>query len=292
MSYFPEYELFIVESAYSLCYNIKDYILWSSMLMSEFVKKRIVVKVGTSSLTHKSGKTNIARMEKLVQVLADLHNMGHEVILVSSGAVGVGAGKLGLKGKPASTMELQAAAAIGQGELMFLYDKFFSEYGVIVSQLLFTTEELEDDDSRLHLLDTFNQLLKYESIPIVNENDSVSVDELLNGDNDCLSATVASLVNADLLVMLTDTDGLYDSNPNENENAKLIEVVEKITPEIKSFAHGSGSRGTGGFSTKIKAAEIANNAKIPVVIMNGEKPSRIYKVLEGKSVGTKFLPCE
>ncbi len=260
--------------------------------MSNFKKKRIVVKVGTSSLTHKTGKTNIARMEKLVLVLADLHNMGHEIILVSSGAVGVGVGKLGLAKRPDATPELQAAAAIGQGELMFLYDKFFSEYGVIVSQLLFTTEELEDSESKAHLLDTFNQLMSYNAIPVVNENDSVSVDELLNGDNDCLSATVAALVNADMLIMLTDTDGLYDCNPSENENAKLIETVEKITPEIKNFAGGAGSRGTGGFLSKIKAAEIAVSAGVPVVIMNGEKPSRIYNVLEGKSVGTKFLASE
>ena len=255
-------------------------------------KKRIVVKVGTSTLMHKTGKTNILRMEKLVMVLADMHNMGFEVILVSSGAVGVGAGKLGIKKKPESTKELQAVAAVGQGELMFLYDKFFSEYGVTVSQLLFTTEEIRDEESRGHLLDTFNQLLEYDSIPIVNENDSVSVDELINGDNDCLSATVAALVDADMLIMLTDTDGLYDSNPAENKNARLIDTVEEITDEIKECAGGAGSRGTGGFLTKIKAAEIAVDAGIPVVIMNGEKPSRIYKVLEGKSIGTKFLPKE
>lgn len=260
--------------------------------MSNFDKKRIVVKVGTSSLTHKTGKTNIARMEKLVLVLADLHNMGHEIILVSSGAVGVGAGKLGLKCRPSATPELQAAAAIGQGELMFLYDKFFSEYGVIVSQLLFTAEELDDNESKAHLLNTFEQLINYSAIPIVNENDSVSVNELLNGDNDCLSATVAALVKADLLIMLTDTDGLYDSNPSENKNAKLIETVEKITPEIINCAGGAGSRGTGGFATKLKAAEIATSAGVPVVIMNGEKPSRIYKVLDGKSVGTRFLAKE
>ena len=258
--------------------------------MSEFEKKRVVVKVGTSTLTHKTGKTNIARVAKLTSVLSDLHNMGHEVILVSSGAVGVGAGKLGLSEKPTKTKELQAAAAIGQGELMFLYDKMFSEFGVIVSQLLFTTQELEDETSRKHLVDTFNQLIEFGSIPIVNENDSVSVDELLNGDNDCLSATVAVLTNADLLIMLTDTDGLYDSNPKENENAKLIEVVEKITPEIENAAGGAGKRGTGGFTTKIKAAKIAVSNGIPVVIMNGEKPTRIYKILEGKSYGTKFLP--
>ena len=260
--------------------------------MSEFEKKRIVVKVGTSTLTHKTGKTNIARVAKLASVLSDLHNMGHEVILVSSGAVGVGLGKLNISKKPDTTMELQAAAAIGQGELMFLYDKMFSEYGIVVSQLLLTSQELDNKKSRKHLLDTFNQLIKFGSIPIVNENDSVSVDELVNGDNDCLSAEVAALCNADLLIMLTDTDGLYDSNPKENENAKLIETVEKITPAIKKAAGGAGKAGTGGFTTKIKAAEIATSNGVKVVIMNGERPTRIYKILEGKSYGTKFLPAK
>ena len=212
--------------------------------------KRIVVKVGTSTLTHSTGKTNILGMSRLVSVLADLHNMGHEVILVSSGAVSVGVGKLNLPSRPKETRELQAAAAIGQGELMFLYDKMFGEYNVIVSQLLFTFDALENSDEKHHLTDTFNQLLEFGSIPIVNENDSVSVDELLNGDNDCLSATVAVLTKADMLIMLTDTDGLYDSNPAENENARLIERVEKITPEIENMAGGSGARGTGGFKQK------------------------------------------
>ena len=254
--------------------------------------KRIVVKVGTSTLTHKTGKTNIARMAKLVSVLADLHNMGHEVILVSSGAVSIGKGRLNITDKPSATKELQALAAIGQGELMFMYDKLFGEYDVVVSQLLFTTDVLEREQDRQHLLDTFNQLLAYGAIPIVNENDSISVDELLNGDNDCLSATVAALINADMLVMFTDTDGLYDSNPSENKNAKLIELVEEITPEIRSLAGGAGSRGTGGFTTKINSAEIATNAGIPVVIANGNKPTKLYKILEGKNVGTKFLPKE
>lgn len=257
--------------------------------MAQFEKKRIVVKVGTSTLTHKTGKTNIARMAKLVSVLADLHNMGHEVILVSSGAVSIGKGRLNIADKPSETKALQALAAIGQGELMFMYDKLFGEYDVVVSQLLFTTDVLEREQDRHHLLDTFNQLLDYGVIPIVNENDSISVDELLNGDNDCLSATVAALIDADLLVMFTDTDGLYDSNPNENEDAKLIELVEEITPEIASLAGGAGSRGTGGFATKIKAAKIATDAGITVVIANGSKPTKMYKILEGKSVGTRFL---
>lgn len=257
--------------------------------MADFAKKRIIVKVGTSTLTHQTGKTNIARMAKLVSVLSDLHNMGHEIVLVSSGAIGIGYTKLGLKSKPKTTKGLQAAAAIGQSELMFLYDKFFSEYGIVVSQLLFTSDALKRDDGRHHLIDTFNQLIEYGSIPIVNENDSVSIEELHNGDNDRLSANVATLIDADLLVLLTDTDGLYDSNPSENKDARLISVVEKITPEIVAVAGGAGEKGTGGFATKIKAARIATDKGIPVIIMNGQKPTDIYKILNGEQIGTKFL---
>ncbi len=257
--------------------------------MADFAKKRIIVKVGTSTLTHQTGKTNIARMAKLVSVLSDLHNMGHEIVLVSSGAIGIGYTKLGLKSKPKTTKGLQAAAAIGQSELMFLYDKFFSEYGIVVSQLLFTSDALKRDDGRHHLIDTFNQLIEYGSIPIVNENDSVSIEELHTGDNDRLSANVATLIDADLLVLLTDTDGLYDSNPSENKDARLISVVEKITPEIVAVAGGAGEKGTGGFATKIKAAKIATDKGIPVIIMNGQKPTDIYKILNGEQIGTKFL---
>lgn len=252
-------------------------------------KKRIVVKVGTSTLTHKTGKTNIARISDLVNVLADLHNMGHEIILVSSGAIAIGTSRLGLKSKPDTIMGKQAAAAVGQGELMFLYDKFFGEYDVVVSQLLFTYDALENSDNKEHLTNTFNQLLKYGSIPVVNENDSVSIEELLNGDNDCLSATVAELIGADMLILLTDTDGLYDGNPSENPEARMIDIVEEITEEIEAFAGGAGKRGTGGFMTKVKAAKIATSAGIPVVVMNGADPKRIYDVLNGESVGTKFL---
>lgn len=252
-------------------------------------KKRIVVKVGTSTLTHKTGKTNISRISDLVNVLADLHNMGHEIILVSSGAIAIGTSRLGLKSKPDTIMGKQAAAAVGQGELMFLYDKFFGEYDVVVSQLLFTYDALEKSDNKEHLTNTFNQLLKYGSIPVVNENDSVSIEELLNGDNDCLSATVAELIGADMLILLTDTDGLYDGNPSENPEARLIDIVEEITEEIEAFAGGAGKRGTGGFMTKVKAAKIATSAGIPVVVMNGADPKKIYDVLNGESVGTKFL---
>lgn len=252
-------------------------------------KKRIVVKVGTSTLTHKTGKTNIARISDLVNVLADLHNMGHEIILVSSGAIAIGTSRLGLKRKPDTIMGKQAAAAVGQGELMFLYDKFFGEYDVVLSQLLFTYDALENPDNKEHLTNTFNQLLEYGSIPVVNENDSVSIEELLNGDNDCLSATVAELIGADMLILLTDTDGLYDGNPSENPEARLIDIVEEVTEEIEAFAGGAGKRGTGGFMTKVKAAKIATSAGIPVVVMNGADPKKIYDVLNGENVGTKFL---
>ena len=252
-------------------------------------KKIIVVKVGTSTLTHKTGKTNIARISDLVNVLADLHNMGHEIILVSSGAIAIGTSRLGLKRKPDTIMGKQAAAAVGQGELMFLYDKFFGEYDVVVSQLLFTYDALENPDNKEHLTNTFNQLLEYGSIPVVNENDSVSIEELLNGDNDCLSATVAELIGADMLILLTDTDGLYDGNPSENPEARLIDIVEEVTEEIEAFAGGAGKRGTGGFMTKVKAAKIATSAGIPVVVMNGADPKKIYDVLNGENVGTKFL---
>lgn len=251
-------------------------------------KKRIVVKVGTSTLTHKTGKMNIARIAKLVSVLSDLKNEGHQVILVTSGAIGVGTSRLRLEKRPTETKCLQAAAAVGQCELMFLYDKLFSEYGIVVSQLLFTSDALQNEKSKSHLIDTFNQLLEYDCVPIVNENDSVSVEELLNGDNDCLSASVASITESDLLILLTDTNGLYDSNPAENPNAKLIETVNEINDNIRSIAGGASTGGTGGFVTKIKAAEIATSAGVPVVIMNGSKPTDIYKVLDGKAIGTYF----
>lgn len=255
-------------------------------------KKRIVIKVGTSTLTHQTGKTNIALMAKLVRVLADLHNMGHEVVLVTSGAIGIGSTKLGFNKKPDTVSGLQAAAAVGQSELMSLYDKFFSEFNVVVSQLLFTSDVLARDEDRTHLINAFNQLIDYGTIPIVNENDSVSIEELINGDNDCLSALVAEFIKADLLVLLTDTDGLYDSNPSENPDAKLISVVDSITPEIEAIAGGAGEKGTGGFSTKVKAAKIATSAGIPVVVTNGKAPDSIYNILNGESVGTKFIVSE
>ncbi|HIZ11650.1 MAG TPA: glutamate 5-kinase [Candidatus Eubacterium faecavium] len=251
-------------------------------------KKRIVVKIGTSTLTHDTGKANISLIAKLASVLSDLKNEGHQVVLVSSGAIAVGMSRLRLSERPTRTQCLQAAAAVGQSELMFLYDRLFSEYDVVVSQLLITFDELENKESKTHLINTLNQLLEYDCLPIVNENDSVSVEELVNGDNDCLSATVAVITDADLLVILTDTDGLYDSNPCENPDASLIDTVDVIDDKVKSLTGSAGKRGTGGFVTKIDAAEIAVSAGIPVVITNGKKPTNIYKILNGEKVGTYF----
>ncbi len=252
------------------------------------IKKRIVVKVGTSTVTHENGKTDIAKLSKFATVLSDLKNAGYEIILVTSGAIAVGLGRLRSKDTPEDIKCLQADAAIGQCELMFLYDKLFSEYDVVVAQLLLTTNDIENPVSRAHLTDTFNQLIEYDVLPIVNENDSVSVEELQYSDNDVLSSKVATLLDADLLVIFTDTDGLYDSNPNENSNAQLISYVKKIDAEIISLAGKAGTKGTGGFSTKIKAAEIATSNKIPVVITNGNKPESLYSILDGNRVGTYF----
>lgn len=251
--------------------------------------KRIVVKVGTSTLTYSTGKTNIRRMHKLVSVLSDIVNSGIEVALVTSGAIGVGVGKLGLKEKPADTAGKQAAATIGQCELMFMYDKLFGEYGHTVGQLLITKSDVENDERRQNLVNTFNKLFEFGAIPVINENDSVAVEEIVYGDNDSLSAIVAKLVNADALIILSDIDGLYDANPNENEDAKLIPVVTEINEDLYAIAGGKGSTlGTGGMVTKLHAAEITMGVGIDTIVMNGENPTEIYKALDGKQVGTFF----
>ncbi len=251
--------------------------------------KRLVVKVGTSTLAYSTGKANIRRMHKLVSVLSDIVNSGVEVALVTSGAIGIGVGKLGLSQKPADTPGRQAAATIGQCELMFMYDKFFSEYGHTVGQLLITKSDVENDERRQNLVNTFNKLFDFGAIPVINENDSIAVEELVYGDNDSLSAIVAKLINADALIILTDIDGLYDSNPNENEDAKLISVVNEINEDLYKIAGGRGSTlGTGGMVTKLHAAQIAMDAGIDTIVMNGEDPTNIYKALDGKQVGTFF----
>jgi glutamate 5-kinase len=252
--------------------------------------KRIVIKVGSSTLTHDSGKLNLRMMDKIAMVLSDLKNDGVDVILVTSAAVAAGVSKLGLKERPKTTKEKQAAASVGQCELMFTYDKIFSQYNQTVSQLLLTKDITEDPVLKENVVNTFETLFLYDAIPIVNENDSVAVDELVYGDNDTLSAVTAKLVHADMLIILSDIDGLYDGNPQTDENAKLIPVVEEITDEIERVAGGSGSSvGTGGMATKIAAAKIAVENGIDMVIVNGKNPEIIYDVMEGKQVGTIFL---
>ena len=251
--------------------------------------KRIVVKVGTSSLTYQTGKLNIRRIRKLGEVLSDLLNSGVQVALVSSGAIGVGASKLGLQKRPTDTPGRQAAATVGQCELMFMYDKVFSEFGHTVGQLLITRSDVENAERRENLINCFEKLFEYGAIPIINENDSVAVEEIVYGDNDNLSAQVARLVGADTLVILSDIDGFFSANPAEDENAVLIPLVEKIDDTLLHMAGPSVSHlGTGGMATKLGAAKLATEAGIDTVIMNGSNPEDIYRLLDGRQVGTHF----
>lgn len=257
---------------------------------------RIVVKVGTSTLTHANGQVNIRNMERLVRALADLKGIGHEIILVSSGAIAVGASKLTPGEKPKELRLKQAAASVGQCRLMHMYDKLFGEYNHPVGQILLTDEDVEDSIRKEHLQGTFEALLDMNVIPIVNENDSVSSAEIetgsrkVLGDNDTLSAIVAKLCKADLLILLSDIEGLYDSDPRKNPNAKLIRKVETLTDDIKKMAGGVGSaRGTGGMVTKLNAASIAMENGFNMVITNGAKPEKIYDIVDGKKIGTKFI---
>lgn len=253
-------------------------------------RKRVVVKVGTSTLTHRTGRLNIRRVENLVKTLADLQNAGHEIVLVSSGAIALGMGKLGMTKRPSDTPGKQACAAVGQCELMYMYDKFFAEYSIVVAQVLLTKYVLLED-RRQHVVNSMERLLSQGVIPIVNENDTVAIDELELevGENDSLAANVATIANADLLVIMSDIDGLYDKDPHVHENANLIPEVGEITDDIRSLAGGAGSAlGTGGMATKIKAVEIAHAADIDVVLMNGKNPHKLYDLFEDKPVGTLF----
>lgn len=251
--------------------------------------KRIVIKVGTSTLTYSTGKTNIRRMKALAEVLSDLQNSGRQIALVTSGAIGIGAVKLGLKSRPKDTPGRQAAATVGQCELMFMYDKLFSEYGHVVGQLLITRSDIENDERRENLINSFEKLFEYGAIPIINENDSVAVEEIVYGDNDNLSAQVAKLINADALIILSDIDGLFDANPAEDENAVLIPIVDKIDDNIFGAAGPSDSDfGTGGMATKITAAKLATESGIDTVVMNGGNPQDIYRLLDGHQTGTWF----
>lgn len=251
--------------------------------------KRIVVKVGTSTLTYETGKINLKRLEQLVRVLSDLMNMGIEVVLVSSGAIGVGAGKIGLTNKPTDTREKQALAAIGQASLVSIYEKFFKEYGYNTGQVLLTKFVLDDAERYTSAKNAFETMIGYRTIPIVNENDVISTYEIEFGDNDTLSAYVARLVGADLLVILSDIDGFYNGNP-ESPDSKLIPVIETIDDKVRACAGGAGSRrGTGGMQTKLNAAELVAKDGIDMVLSNGNAPELLYDIIKGKAVGTRFL---
>ena len=251
--------------------------------------KRIVIKVGTSTLTYSTGKTHIKRIDDLARVLSDLHNSGKDIILVSSGAIGAAMGKLKIEERPEETNIKQALAAVGQCELMYLYDKFFSEYNNTVAQVLLTKDDISILKRKENTQSTFNTLLEMGIIPIVNENDTVSTDEIEIGDNDNLSAMVAELVNADLLILLSDIDGLYDKDPHTNNDAKVIPIVDDID-SVFHLAGGAGTkRGTGGMITKLEAAKRANKAGINMIIANGNNVDGIYDILEGKPVGTIFV---
>ena len=252
-------------------------------------KGRIVVKVGTSTLVHPSGKTDFRKMDGLVRVISDLQNTGYQMSLVTSGAIGVGVGKLGLPGRPKEITAKQAAATVGQCELMFIYDKMFSEYGQKVGQLLITKEDVEHELRHRNLAGAIEQLFDWGIIPIINENDAVAIEEIVYGDNDNLSAILARLVKADKLIILTDIEGLYDSNPRENPEAELVKVVERITPSIAALAKGSGSGlGTGGMMTKLQAAALACAAGIDTYVINAQPVENIYRVLDGQNPGTWF----
>ena len=251
---------------------------------------RMVVKIGTSTLTHATGNMNIRRVEQLCRVLADLKNAGHEVILVSSGAIGMGVGKLGLRERPSDMPTKQAAAAVGQCELMYVYDKLFSEYNHTVAQILLTGDDLNHTDRHENFRNTMSRLLELGVLPIINENDTVATTEIAVGDNDTLGAIVAVSIGADLLVLLSDIDGLYTADPHTDPDAKLIETVKEITPDVLALAGGCGSAlGTGGMKTKLRAASMCYEAGCDMIIANGADPDLLYRLIDGESVGTKFI---
>jgi glutamate 5-kinase len=251
---------------------------------------RVVVKVGTSTLAHSTGCLNIRRTSELCRVLSDLKNSGHEVILVSSGAIGMGVGKLSLKERPADIPTKQAAAAVGQCELMYTYDRLFQEYNHTVAQLLLTGSDFRHDDRYHNFQNTMRRLLELNVLPIINENDTIATEEIKVGDNDTLSAMVAVSVGADRLILLSDIDGLYTADPHKDPNAELIAEVKELTPEIRALAGDEGSAlGTGGMKTKLHAAEICTEAGCEMVILNGASPELLYDLFDGKRVGTTFF---
>ena len=250
---------------------------------------RIVVKIGTSTLAHATGRLNIRHMEELVKVISDLKNTGHEIVLVSSGAIGMGVGKLMLKERPSDMPSKQAAAAVGQCELMYTYDRYFTKYGHTVAQILVTGEDLEDPERRSNFENTLYRLLELDALPIVNENDTVATREIAVGDNDTLAAIVGAACKADLVVLLSDIEGLYTADPHKDPSAKLIPEVREITPEIEALASGKGSAlATGGMETKLRAAKMVTSAGADLIIAQGAHPENLYRILDGEPVGTRF----
>ncbi|MBE6920778.1 MAG: glutamate 5-kinase [Ruminococcaceae bacterium] len=250
---------------------------------------RIVVKIGTSTLAHPSGHLHIRRVETLCKIMSDIKNAGHEVILVSSGAIGMGVGKLGLRQRPTDIPSKQAAAAVGQCELMYTYDKLFGEYHHTVAQLLITRDDTVNEKRHSNFINTLNRLLELGTLPIINENDTIATDEIVIGDNDTLAAIVAKSIQADLLVLLSDIDGLYTADPHKDENAVLISRVNKVDEQLLALAGvSSTTQGTGGMVTKLHAAEICLGCGCDMVIANGSRPENLYDILDGKAVGTTF----
>ena len=250
---------------------------------------RIVIKVGTSTLTHSTGKLNIRRVELLCKVMSDLKNAGQELVLVSSGAIAMGVGKMNLTRKPTDIPSKQALAAIGQCELMYIYDKLFSEYHHTVAQVLLTGSDVEDPQRHLNFQNTMFRLLEMGALPVINENDTVATAEIAVGDNDTLGAIVATNIRADLLVLMSDIEGLYTADPRQDPDAQLIPLVEEITPDILALAGGSGSElGTGGMVTKLRAAKMCMDAGCDMIITNGTRPNDLYRIADGEDVGTRF----
>ena len=251
---------------------------------------RIVIKIGTSTLAYATGQLNIRRVEALCKTMSDIRNAGHELILVSSGAIGMGVGKLGLRSRPQDIPTKQAAAAVGQCELMYIYDKLFSEYHHTVAQLLITADNLTNETRHANFTNTLTRLLELGVVPVINENDTVATEEIVIGDNDTLAARVAQSVGAQMLILLSDIDGLYTADPHTNPEAKLLPVVRRVDEKIRKLAGvSSTTQGTGGMVTKLRAAEICLDCGCEMVIANGNNPAALYDIVEGKPVGTRFV---
>lgn len=254
---------------------------------------RIVIKIGTSTLTHRTGNLNIRRVEVLCKVISDIKNAGHEIILVSSGAIGMGVGKLGLGKKPEDISGKQAAAAVGQCELMYVYDKLFDQYHHTVAQILIAADDVENENRKRNFFNTIERLLEFGALPIINENDTIATEEIVIGDNDTLGALVAKIVRADRLILLSDIEGLYTADPKKDPDAELITEVNVITEALRELASGKGTvLGTGGMITKLQAAEICLASGITMIIANGSEPENLYAIMEGKPVGTRFKAAE